>query len=74
MKTEREIFKELVKECGFPVTVRDFETWQDVKAYGTYELGSADNQIWSWCGNLFRLCFAELSQDVKDEVLFAYNK
>ena len=51
-----------------------FETWQDVKAYGTYELGSADNQIWSWCGNLFRLCFAELPQDVKDEVLFAYNK
>lgn len=71
--TEKQAYKELVKECGYPITVMDFDTWQDVKAYGTYELGSDDNQIWSWCGKLYRLCFAELPIKEQEDVLFAYG-
>lgn len=74
MKTDREIYRELVKECGQPITVLDFETWQDVKAYGTYELGKADNEIWTMCGKLYRLCFAELPLKEKETVLVMYSK
>lgn len=31
---------ELVNEYGQPITIKDYETWEDVKAYGTYQLGN----------------------------------
>lgn len=34
----KNIYKELVNEYGSTITVRDCETWGNVKAYGTYEL------------------------------------
>lgn len=65
--------KELIKEYGHPITVLDAETWSDVKAYGTYEAGSDDNEIWSMNGKLYRLCFAELSFRERIRIVSAYR-
>ena len=73
MKSDKEIYEELISECGQPITVMDFETWQDVKAYGTYELGNKDNELWTMRGKLYRLCFALLPEAEKETLLYMYS-
>ena len=68
MKTEKQIFKELVKEYGIPIPVKDSETWRDVKAYGTCEVVRKDDSIWSFGGKLYRLRSRDLSLCVKKEL------
>ena len=71
MKKElvKEVYRELVKECGQPITVKDCETWEDVKAYGTYQLGNDDDMLWTYDGKLYRLCFRELSAKEQEIIL-----
>ena len=54
-------------------TVMTFELWQDVQAYGTYERGRSDNEIWSMNGKLYRLCFADLPRKEQKELLESYR-
>ena len=65
----KNIYKELVNEYGSTITVRDCETWGNVKAYGTYELGNDDDMLWTYDGKLYRLCFRELPLEDKDIIL-----
>ena len=51
------------------ITVKDFETWSTVESMGTYEGGSPDNEIWSFNGKMYRLCFAELPMTEREMVL-----
>lgn len=69
MITEKKVLQELIEECGQPKLVQDYETWEDVKAYGTYQLGNDDDMIWTYDGNLYRLCFRELPKKVQEEIL-----
>ena len=69
MKSDQQIYKELAEEYGTPITVKDTETWWNVKAYGIYELGEKDNQIWTCRGKLYRLCFAELPLSAQRELI-----
>ena len=62
-------YKELVNEYGQPITVKDYETWEDVKAYGTYQLGNDDDMLWTYNGKLYRLCFRELSLEAQEIIL-----
>lgn len=55
------------------ITVNTLELWSDVMAYGTYECGKADEEIWSYNGKLYRLCFGELPLNVKKEILETYE-
>nr|DAT06014.1 MAG TPA: hypothetical protein [Caudoviricetes sp.] len=68
-KCYKKIYKELVDECGQPITVRDYETWEDVRAYGTYQFGNEDDMLWTYDGKLYRLCFRELSQEAQEIIL-----
>lgn len=61
MKWYIEELTELVKEYGQPITIKDYETWKCVKAYGTYQLGNDEDMLWTYDGKLYRLCFRELS-------------
>ena len=68
-KCYKKIYKELVDECGQPITVRDYETWADVRAYGTYQFGNEDDMLWTHDGKLYRLCFRELSKEAQEIIL-----
>ena len=67
-ETYKEIV-ELVNEYGQPITIKDYETWEDVKAYGTYQLGMDDDMLWIYNGKLYRLCFRELSLEAQEIIL-----
>lgn len=64
-----EELKELANQYGNPITVKDYETWEDVKAYGTYQLGNDDDMLWTYNGKLYRLCFRELPLEAQ-EIIF----
>lgn len=65
----KNIYTELVREYGQPITVMDCETWGDVKAYGTYQLGLDDDMLWTYDSKLYRLCFRELPLEDKEIIL-----
>lgn len=71
MKKElvKEVYRQLIKECGQPITAKDYETWEDVQAYGTYEFGNDDDMLWTYDGKLYRLCFRELSVEAQEIIL-----
>ena len=54
------------------ITVKDAETWATVKAYGTYEEGSPDDEVLEFNGKLYRCCFAELPKEDRAIILELY--
>lgn len=69
MNRTYEELAELVNEYGQPITIKDYETWEDVKAYGTYQLGNDEDMLWIYNGKLYRLCFRELSVEAQEIIL-----
>ena len=73
MRGENPEIADLVREYGPIIFVRDFETWQDVKAYGTCQYWGEGMELWTFNGKLYRLCLYSMPLEERKKVSEAYQ-